>query len=95
MAERKGAPESPVMNGHRWSVWLAWVVTLAGAAALGIALPDRALPLLPLLLALSVVAAFGLQLVVADRVGLVARLTASACGSLAIVLVAALLALIR
>ncbi len=83
------------MNAHRWSVWVAWAATLAAAAALVVALPDRALPLLPLLLALSLVAAFGLQLVVADRVGLVSRLTASACGSLAIVLLAALLALVR
>jgi hypothetical protein len=83
------------MNGHWWSIGVAWVVTLAGAAALIIGAPGRALPLLPLLLALALVAAFGLQLVVADRVGLVVRLTASACGSLVIVLVAALLALVR
>lgn len=83
------------MNGHWWSIWVAWGATLAGAAALVAGLPDRALPLLPLLLAVALVAAFGLQLVVADRVGLVSRLTASACGSLAIVLVAALLALVR
>jgi hypothetical protein len=83
------------MNGHWWSIWVAWAATLVGAAVLVIALPDRALPLLPLLLALAVVAAFALQLAVADRVGLVLRLTASACGSLVIVLVAALLALVR
>jgi hypothetical protein len=83
------------MNGHWWSIWVAWAATLVGAAALVILLPGRALPLLPLLLALAVVAAFGLQLLVADRVGLVLRLTASAFGSLVIVLVAALLALVR
>jgi hypothetical protein len=83
------------MNGHWWSIWVVWAATLAGAAALVIALPGRALPLLPLLLAVALVAAFGLQLVVADRVGLVVRLTASACGSFVIVLVAALLALVR
>jgi hypothetical protein len=83
------------MNGHWWSIWAAWAVTLLGGAVLVIALPSRALPLLPLLLAVSVVASFGLQLAVADRVGLVLRLTASACGSLVIVLVAALLALLR
>lgn len=83
------------MNGHWWSVVVAWAVTVAGAAALVIALPDRALALLPLLLALALVVAFLLQLVVADKVGLMLRLTASACGSLAIVLVAALLALVR
>jgi hypothetical protein len=83
------------MNGHWWSVWAAWAATLAGAAVLVVALPARALPLLPLLLAVALVAAFGLQLAVADRVGLVVRLTVSACGSLVIVLVAALLALVR
>jgi hypothetical protein len=83
------------MNGHWWSVVAAWVVTVAGAAALVIALPDRALALLPLLLALTIVVAFVLQLVVADKVGLMLRLTASSLGSLAIVLVAALLALVR
>ena len=95
MPEEPGAPEFPLMDGHRWSIWVAWAATLVAAAALVLVLPDRAPALLPLLLALSVVAAFGLQLVVADRVGLVARLTASACGSLAIVLLAALLALVR
>jgi hypothetical protein len=79
------------MNGHWWSIWAAWAVTLVGAAAVVIALPHRALPLLPLVLAVTLVVAFGLQLAVADRVGLVLRLTASACGSLGIVLVAALL----
>ena len=83
------------MNGHWWSVVVAWVITVAGAAALVVVLPDRALALLPLLLSLALVAAFLLQLVVADRIGLMLRLTASACGSLAIVLVAALLALVR
>lgn len=83
------------MNGHWWSIWVVWAATLVAAAALVVALPDRALPLLPLLLAVAVVTAFGLQLAVADRVGLVIRLTASACGSLVIVLVAALLALVR
>jgi hypothetical protein len=83
------------MNGHWWSIWTAWAITLAAAAVLVIALPGRALPLLPLLLAVALVAAFGLQLAVADRVGLVVRLTASACGSLVIVLVAALLAAVR
>jgi hypothetical protein len=83
------------MNGHWWSIWVAWAATLAGAVALVIGVPDRALPLLPLLLAVSIVAAFGLQLVVADRVGLVLRLTASACGSFVLVLVAALIALVR
>jgi hypothetical protein len=83
------------MNGHWWSVVVAWAATVAGAAAVVIALPHQALPLLPLLLALSVVLAFVLQLVVADKDGLMARLTASGCGSLAIVLVAALLALVR
>jgi hypothetical protein len=83
------------MNGHWWSVVVAWAVTVAGAAAVVILLPHQALALLPLLLALALVAAFVLQLVVADKEGLVARLTASGCGSLAIVLVAALLALIR
>ena len=83
------------MNGHWWSIWAAWAATVVGAALLVIAVPGRALPLLPLLLAVSLVAAFGLQLAVADRVGLVRRLTASSCGSLVIVLVAALLALVR
>jgi len=83
------------MNGHWWSIWVAWAATLVGAAVLVLVLPDRALQLLPLLLALSLVAAFALQLLVADRVGLVLRLTASALGSLVIVLVAALLALVR
>jgi hypothetical protein len=83
------------MNGHWWSIWTAWAATVAGAAALVIAVPGRALPLLPLLLAMALVVAFGLQLAVADRVGLVLRLTASACGSLAVVLVAALLAALR
>ena len=83
------------MNGHWWSVVVAWLATVVGAAVLVIALPDRALALLPLLLALTIVVAFVLQLVVADKVGLMLRLTASGCGSLAIVLVAALLALVR
>ena len=83
------------MNGHWWSVLAAWAVTLAGAVVLVVALPAHALPVLPLLLAVAVVASFALQLAVADRVGLVLRLTASACGALAIVLVAALLAALR
>lgn len=83
------------MNGHWWSIWAAWALTLVGAVVLVVALPGHALPVLPLLLAVAVVASFGLQLAVADRVGLVLRLTASACGSLAIVLVAALLAALR
>ena len=81
------------MGGHWWSVVTVWVATLAAGVAL--ALRGAAAELGALVLAVAVVVAFVLQLVVADRVGFVARLTASVCGSLVIVVVTTALGLVR
>ena len=69
------------MRTHRWSVVAAWAVAAVAAVAVVAAVPRPLAPMtLVLVLALSVVVSFALQLVVADRVGLVSRLTSSACG---------------
>lgn len=84
------------MGGHWWSVVTVWVATLAAGVALALRGPvGAAAELGALVLAVAVVVAFVLQLVVADRVGFVARLTASVCGSLVIVVMTTALGLVR
>lgn len=84
------------MGGHWWSVVTVWAATLAAALALALRGPvGAAAELATLVLAVAVVVAFVLQLVVADRVGFVARLTASVCGSFVIVVVTTALSLLR
>ena len=73
-----------------------WAATLLAGLALALGGPVGATAeLATLVLAVAVVIAFVLQLVVADRVGFVARLTASVCGSLVIVVVTTALGLVR
>lgn len=84
------------MNGHWWSVAAVWVATIAAAVVVGaVQRPAAVLAALPLVLAGAVVVAFAVQLVVADRIGFVHRLTASASGAFAIVLVGGLVAALR
>ena len=84
------------MGGHGWSVVTVWGATLVAALAVALVGPvGAAAELATLVLAVAVVVAFVLQLIVADRVGFVARLTASVCGSLLIVVVTTGIGLLR
>lgn len=84
------------MGGHWWSVGVVWAATLAAALALALNGPAGATAQLStLILAVAVVLSFVLQLVVADRIGFVARLTASVCGSFVIVVATTVIGLLR
>lgn len=84
------------MGGHWWSVGVVWAATLVAALALALGGPvGAAAELSTLVLAVAVVLSFVLQLVVADRIGFVARLTASVCGSFVIVVATTVIGLLR
>ena len=90
------AGQDCLMNGHWWSIVAAWAVAVVAVVAIEAAFaPGRVLPLLPLVLAGTVVVAFGLQLAVADRLGFVRRLTASALGAFGVVLIGSAIAAAR
>lgn len=81
--------------GHRTLIG----ITLAGvalASALVVVLAPHAVRpgVLGVVLAVSMVASFALQLATADRIGFVTRLSITAVGAFAIVLVAALIGLL-
>ena len=68
----------------------------AGSAAVALVAPQATSGRLAVLvLAGSVVLSFVLQLAVADRVGFVARLTASACGAFVLAAAGGLIGLLR
>ncbi len=83
------------MNGHWWTLWVMWGVTLVAGIAVLVAFAGHSLLPLTLVLALGVVASFGVQLAVADRVGFVERVAASACGSFVLVMLFALIVTVR
>ena len=84
------------MNAHRWAVWTVWGAALVGVVAVLATVPSAVLAgALMLVLAACMLLAFVLQLGVADRVGLVARLSAASVGAFVVVLIGALVALLR
>jgi hypothetical protein len=80
------------MNANRLAVIGVWAATLVAGVAVAVAAPGPLVYVyLALTLALAVVVAFITQLAVGEQVGFVARLIACTCGSLAIILLVALI----
>jgi hypothetical protein len=65
-----------------------WAVALAGAVVVGLVTGDEHLTWLPVVLGVCVLVAFGLQLALRRKEGLVTRLVAGIVGALAILAVA-------
>ncbi len=79
------------MKGHWVGVVVIWIATAVGAAVGVVVLAtDERLKGLSLILAGAVVLTFCVQLLVAEKVGFVTRLTASALGAFGVVLLASL-----
>jgi hypothetical protein len=83
------------MDAKRWSVAAVWAATLVAGVVIAVSVPG---PLVYAALTLADAIAFVIgmiaQLAVGEQVGFVARLTAIACGSFAIVLLVALIRLL-
>ena len=70
------------MRGHWASIVAVWATAAVAAVVVSLVAPaDLRATALPLVLAVSVLVSFVLQLAVSERVGFVTRLTASSLGA--------------
>jgi len=83
------------MKGHWAGIVAIWIATTAAAVVALVALgADERLKGLTLVLAGAVVLTFCVQLLVAEKVGFVTRLTASVLGAFGVVVLASLVGLL-